>query len=223
MSAFRKKRKSPYKRVEMTPPKQSYWNEYDHPEDSEDEGAYVLYIDPNEESLVTKTWRGLRSFLGGQKFASNEPLLGHDGTVEADMTEGTLTSSDEEEGLVSKRTIRPSYGSIGGTYYQGVQQATPRRSGGSDWVPLLTLACFAASILLMCVGYILEATGRRKLASEVDAGIVLSVASSLAFAVSGVGVTFGRRSPSWFAALSAVGVLAADAAAASMLLVWAFG
>lgn len=52
ISSFRKKRKRPYAPL---PPKQTYWSEYDHPEDGSDNGdAYVIYIDPNETSTISK-------------------------------------------------------------------------------------------------------------------------------------------------------------------------
>ncbi|THY31833.1 hypothetical protein D6D01_02766 [Aureobasidium pullulans] len=223
LSAFRKKRKSAYERAGGALPKQKYWNEFDNPSDSEDEGAYVLYIDPNEVSTATKTWRRIRGFWTSKKVSDQESLLGHDGTGEHGMTEETLTSSDEET-ATPRRSQRRSYGTLGGpagrvaSYNAQVQvQQQP------DWVPQLAATCLVASVLLLCIGYILVATGKRKLASEVDAGVVLAVASSLAFAVSGVGAVFGRGTPRWPIATLVIGILVVDVAAASTLLAWAFG
>lgn len=221
LSAFRKKRKSAYERAGDTLPKQTYWSEYDHPSDSEDDGAYVLYIDPNEESSATKTWRRIRGLWSSKQAPDQETLLGHDGARDNALTEDTLTSSDEE-GQTSRRSKRLSYGTLG----HPIKQHTPydrENYSQPDWVPQLTATCLVASLLLLCIGYLLIATGKKKLASEVDAGVVLAVASSLAFAVSGAGVTFGRRSPSWPVAILVVGVLIVDIAAASTMLVWAFG
>ncbi|KAI5246672.1 hypothetical protein E4T42_06276 [Aureobasidium subglaciale] len=218
LSAFRKKRKSAYERAGSALPKQQYWNEFDNPSDSDDEGAYVLYIDPNEVSSATKAWRRIRSLWSPKKVSDQESLLGHGSTGEPD---DTLTSSDEET-ATPRRTQRRSYGTLGHStnhvapYDTQIQQQ-------SDWVPQLAATCLVASVLLLCIGYILVATGKRKLASEVDAGVILAVASSLAFAVSGVGAVFSRGTPRWPIATLVIGTLVVDVAAASTLLAWAFG
>ncbi|KAG9535555.1 hypothetical protein KCV01_g27594, partial [Aureobasidium melanogenum] len=74
LSAFRKKRKSAYDRAGSALPKQMYWSEYDDPSGSEDEGAYVLYIDPNEVSSATKTWRRIRNLWSKKKPSDQESL-----------------------------------------------------------------------------------------------------------------------------------------------------
>ncbi|KAG9897267.1 hypothetical protein KCU94_g10275, partial [Aureobasidium melanogenum] len=222
LSAFRKKRKSAYDRAGSALPKQMYWSEYDDPSGSEDEGAYVLYIDPNEVSSATKTWRRIRSLWSKKKPSDQESLLGHDGTHEHGMTEESVSSSDEEA-HVPRRTQQRSYGTLS----QSTNEVTGYNSEAyhqqPDWVAQLAATCLVASMLLLCIGYILVATGKRKLASQVDAGVVLAVASSLAFAVSGVGAVFGRQKPRWPIATLVIGVLVVDVAAASILLVWAFG
>lgn len=218
LSAFRKKRKSAYDRAGSVLPKQKYWSEYDNPSDSDDD-AYVLYIDPDEVSEATKAWRRIRNFLASKKSTDQESLLGQDGA--ADNAEDTVTSSDEE-GQTTRRTTRRSYGTLDHASNK-INSHDSHVYHQPDWVPQLAASCLVASILLLCIGYILVATGKRKLASEVDAGIVLAVTSSLVFAVSGVGVMFGRRRPSWPVATVVVGVLVIDIAAASTLLAWAFG
>ncbi|KAG9515306.1 hypothetical protein KCV07_g7502, partial [Aureobasidium melanogenum] len=222
LSAFRKKRKSAYDRAGSALPKQMYWSEYDDPSGSEDEGAYVLYIDPNEVSSATKTWRRIRSLWSKKKPSDQESLLGHDGTHEHGMTEESVSSSDEEA-HVPKRTQQRSYGTLSQPTNQVAGYTPEAYHQQSDWVAQLAATCLVASMLLLCIGYILVATGKRRLASEVDAGVVLAVASSLAFAVSGVGAVFGRQKPRWPIATLVIGVLVVDVAAASILLVWAFG
>lgn len=222
LSAFRKKRKSAYDRAGSVLPKQTYWSEYDDPSGSEDEGAYVLYIDPNEVSSATQAWRRIRSLWSKKKPSDQESLLGHDGTHEHGMTEESVSSSDEEA-HVPKRTQQRSYGTLSNTTSQVTGYNPEAYHQQNDWVPQLAATCLVASMLLLCIGYILVATGKRKLASEVDAGVVLAVASSLAFAVSGVGAVFGRQKPRWPIAALVIGILVVDVAAASILLVWAFG
>ncbi|KAG9668479.1 hypothetical protein KCU95_g17744, partial [Aureobasidium melanogenum] len=222
LSAFRKKRKSAYDRAGSALPKQMYWSEYDDPSGSEDEGAYVLYIDPNEVSSATKTWRRIRGLWSKKKPSDQETLLGQDGTHEHGMTEESVSSSDEES-HVPRRIQQRSYGTLSQSTDQVAGYNPEAYQQQSDWVPQLAATCLVASMLLLCIGYILVATGKRKLASEVDAGVVLAVASSLAFAVSGVGAVFGRQKPRWPLATLVIGVLVVDVAAASILLVWAFG
>lgn len=222
LSAFRKKRKSAYGRAGSALPKQAYWSEYNDPSGSEDEGAYVLYIDPNEVSSATKTWRRIRSLWSKNKPSDQEALLGHDGTNENGMVEESVTSSDDET-HTPRRTQRRSYGTVNHSPGQTVGYNAQVHHQYPDWVTQMSATCLIASILLLCIGYILVATGKRKLASEVDAGVVLAVASSLAFAVSGVGAVFGRRTPRWPVATLVIGILVADVAAASVLLTWAFG
>ncbi|KAI4724146.1 hypothetical protein E4T49_08105 [Aureobasidium sp. EXF-10728] len=222
LSAFRKKRKSAYDRAGSALPKQAYWSEYDDPSGSEDEGAYVLYIDPNEVSSATKTWRRIRSLWSKDKPSDHEALLGHDGANERGMTEESVSSS-EDEAHVPKRTQQRSYGTLNQPRNQTTGYNSELHHQQTDWVTQLAATCLVASVLLLCIGYILVATGKRKLASEVDAGVVLAVASSLAFAVSGMGAVFGRQTPRWPIATLVIGIMVIDVAAASMLLVWAFG
>jgi SPX domain protein involved in polyphosphate accumulation len=222
MSAFRKKRKSAYNRAGSALPKQAYWNEFDDPSGSEDEGAYVLYIDPNEVSSATKTWRRIRSLWSKNKSTDQEALLGHDGTNEHGMVEESVTSSDDEA-QTPRRTQQRAYGTLNHSSSQAVGHDAQVYHQYPDWVTQMSATCLVASMLLLCIGYILVATGKRKLASEVDAGVVLAVASSLAFAVSGVGAVFSRSTPRWPLATLVIGILVADVAAASVLLTWAFG
>ncbi|CAD0108966.1 unnamed protein product [Aureobasidium uvarum] len=222
LSAFRKKRKSAYDRAGSALPKQTYWSEYDDPSGSEDEGAYVLYIDPNEVSSATKTWRRIRSLWSKSKPSDQESLLGQDDTNEHGMVEESVSSS-EDEAHVPKRTQQRSYGTLNQTRDQMAGYSSEPYHRQSDWVSQLAATCLVASALLLCIGYILVATGKRKLASEVDAGVVLAVASSLAFAVSGMGAVFSRQTPRWPIATLVIGIMVIDVAAASILLVWAFG
>jgi hypothetical protein len=222
LSAFRKKRKSAYGRAGSALPKQAYWNEFDDPSGSEDEGAYVLYINPNEVSSATKTWRRIRSLWSKNKPSDQEALLGHDGTNEHGMIEESVTSSDDEA-QTPRRAQHRAYGTLNQATNQVVGHNPQVYHQQPDWVTQMSATCLVASMLLLCIGYILVATGKRKLASEVDAGVVLAVASSLTFAVSGVGAIFNRGTPRWPIATLVIGILVADVAAASVLLTWAFG
>jgi hypothetical protein len=221
LSSFRKKRKSAYERAGGALPKQKYWSEYDNPSDSEDEGAYVLYIDPNEESTAFKTWQQIRGLWSRKKSNNKQALLGYDGAGDHGMTEETVSSSDEEAQTPRRSGPRRSYGTV--DLSASSQNYETHMEAQFDWVPQLAATCLIASILLLCIGYILVATGKRRLASQVDAGVVLAVASSLAFAVSGVGAIFGRKAPRWPIATLVIGIFVVDISAASALLAWAFG
>lgn len=55
------------------------------------------------------------------------------------------------------------------------------------------IASFAASFLLLIIAGILVTTGRKKAATTVDLGVIIGVASSLVFAVIGVGSMVGMQ------------------------------
>ncbi|KAL1302136.1 hypothetical protein AAFC00_002570 [Neodothiora populina] len=212
LSSFRKKRSQAYAPPEAQ--RQKYWSEYDNPSDDDEDGAYVLFIDPNAESGFTQTWRSLREIFKGRRASGRQPLLQRD---------DAMSSSDEEAQTLSNRpNFRQSYGAIeqtDGTFDTKHNKRSPL------WLPPVAATCLGASLAIMVVGYLLALTGRKKQYQEVDAGIIFAVVSSLLFAISGVasmsstGVTGGATVP-WTARLIALAVLAVDAIASGALLAW---
>ncbi|KAF2155582.1 hypothetical protein K461DRAFT_77199 [Myriangium duriaei CBS 260.36] len=171
--------------VRGTTTTERYWNEYDEP--SEDEDQYVIYIDPNYESVWDKAWKSFLKVLGlkEEKSPENEPLL-----YSPDLEPGSFDeaeSSDDELETQFHRTARVN----------GHSRVSPRlkvQSADSlDIMPRLTLACFSSSFAILVVAFILATTGKKKLHTEVDAGVIFAVVTSLTFAVIGVGNLYRSR------------------------------
>lgn len=203
LSSFRKKRTRSYARGPQAQ-RQKYWSEYDNPSDSDDEGAYVLFIDPNAESSFSQTWRKVQNMFGGKATTDGQPLL---------QNEHMMDSSDEESQVYRANRTQQSYGTL-----DGAVVAKPK---SSLWLSPVTMTCLGASMAILVVGYILAMTGRKKQVREVDAGIIFAIVSSLLFAMSGVACMFGRGRPTvWAARMMALVVLAFDAIASGALLAW---
>jgi hypothetical protein len=73
------------------------------------------------------------------------------------------------------------------------------------------------------VAYLLAATGRHKLATEVDAGVVFAIASSLVFAIVGVAALWREHNVKVITWAVAGGVFAVDAVGSAGLLAWVLG
>ena len=211
LSSFKKKRTRSYSHgpQDGQGQKQAYWSEYDNPSDSDGDGAYVLFIDPNAESGLSQTWSNFRNM-----FKNKTTSKIAEGSI------GERSSSSDDESLMPRRSrVRRSYGTL--TSSTDVESGMMREEGKSFWLPPLTMTCLGASVAILIVGYLLAMTGRRKQAQEVDAGIIFAVVSSLLFAISGVASLFGLgKTTVWAARLVALAVLAVDAAASGALLAW---
>lgn len=228
LSSFRKKRIRSYPRQTQRQPESKYWSEYDHPEDSDDDNAYVLYIDPNAESTFSQVWRNMQDLFKPRQSSERASLLGNDGALEAGRSETNTLSSSDDDTLVPRRgPKRRSYGTIGRSLSGQVITSLPAADSthtDTTWFPQLTMTCLGASMAILICGYILAATGRRKKASEVDAGIIFAVICSLLFGISGVASLFGRGpSPAWTARIFAFVVLTLDVVASALLLAWILG
>ena len=153
-----------------------YWNEYDDP--SDDDENYVIYMDPNYESMWDKAWKFFGQMFRAkhEKSAESEPLL-----YSPDLESGSfdeIESSDDEAEPLNYRVLR---------VHGHVKHVDARDKGGvMSSVPRLSLTSFASSTAILVVAFILASTGKRKLHTEVDAGVVFAVATSLTFAIIGV-------------------------------------
>lgn len=205
LSSFKKKRSHSYA---QTLPKQQYWNEYDNPSD-DDDGAYVLFVDPNAESGFSQAWRKVQGIFKPAVHVDEQSLL---------RNEDSTSSSDEEAHAPAKRHSYGTIQQLDGASAEAQANSVARRT---FWPPALTVTCLGASMAIMVVGYLLALTGRKKQYQEVDAGIIFAVISSLLFAVSGVASMFGPgTSTFWPARLIALAILAIDAIASGALLAW---
>ena len=107
ISSFKKKRTRSYAPGHAPGgSKHKYWSEYDNPSDSDEEGAYVLYVDPNAESSLGQTWRKLIKMFNRGKASGKQPLLQN--------TDDGLSSSDEEALLPRRGRIgqQQTYGTL---------------------------------------------------------------------------------------------------------------
>lgn len=212
ISSFRKKRKRPYAPL---PPKQTYWSEYDHPEDGSDNGdAYVIYIDPNETSTISKFF-GKISRIFVRRSEAEDSTLTSPTTPDDDET-----SSDEEASIIPRR--KSQHGLSYGTLPQH-SRSDRALQGHRHRIPHLTAICLVASMTILVVAYILAMTGKHKLARQVEAGVLFSIVSSLIFAVIGVVSLLGQRGLGWIPWTVAIGVLTIDAVGAGGLLAWMLG
>jgi hypothetical protein len=220
LRAFRKKRRRDF--PEASPqPQAKYWSEYDHPEDGSDAGdAYVLYIDPNERSPFELFFDKLARLFSRKSKSEDDDLLSSPSVIHDDDDE---SSSDEASRLNSRKP--KSYGAMPAfraqpqrAYDQGVQGHDQ-----SQLLPQFAAVSLVASLVILVVAYLLAATGRHKLATEVDAGVVFAIASSLVFAIVGVAALWREHNVKVITWAVAGGVFAVDAVGSAGLLAWVLG
>lgn len=215
ISAYRKKRKRTYAPAPEQP-KQTYWSEYDHPEDldgADDANAYYIYVDPNETSAMSRLVDKLRHVFTRRASGENSSLLSPSSRAEDDES-----SSDEEASIPKRPQHAKSYGTLA---FTAPHSDNPHRR--SQAIPHVTATCLVASLIILVVAYILAMTGKHKLATEVYAGVLLAVVSSLVFAIVGMASLLRGGEHGWVPWTVAVGVLAVDAVGAGGLLAWMLG
>ena len=93
----------------------------------------------------------------------------------------------------------------------------------SQLIPQFAAVSLVASLVILVVAYLLAATGRHKLATEVDAGVIFAIVSSLVFAIVGVAALWREKDLSWISWGVACGVLLIDAVGSGGLLAWLLG
>lgn len=223
LRAFRNKRRRGYPEAEPTQQQQKYWSEYDHPEDGSDAGdAYVLYIDPNERSSFELFFEKLANFFSRKQKPEEEGLLSTPSSPRDDET-----SSDEESHLTSATRRPKNYGALPSYHTPTAQQSwtqTAQRSQGSSMViPQFAAVSLVASLVILAVAYLLAATGRHKLATEVDAGVLFAIVSSLIFAIVGIAALWREREVGWLGWMLAGGTLVVVAVGSGGLLAWMLG
>lgn len=216
LRSFRKKRN----RAQQEGPlavEQRYWSEYDHPEEGVDD-AYVIYIDPNEESSFDRLMASIGALFSRRKQPARdgESLLRSPQTPREDES-----SSDEDNAPSSGTRTHRGYGTV--SCHEGSTRMKRQRGVRGPFLPPSTVICLAASAVILIIGYALAATGRHRLARAVYAGIIFAVASGLLFAIGGLVFLSRMRNVRRLAVAVAVGVVVVDAIAAGGLLAWMLG
>ena len=209
LRSFRKKRRRTF--AEREQQQQKYWSEYDHPEEGDD--AFVIYIDPNEKSSFDKFFDKIGSYFT-RPAIDEESALNSPGTPHDDDT-----SDEEDAALLQNRG--PSYGTVSRALSR--HREAHDSAFGMLFMPQVTLVCFAASLAILVVAYILAQTSKHKFAAEVDMGIIFAIGCSLAFAIIGFIPLMRRRDVSWTGVGMGAGVVVGNAVASGFLLAWVLG
>lgn len=178
LKSFGKKKRRKYPEVKT--PTQKYWSEYDDPEDGDDANAYYIYVDPNETNPFDRFFEKVATVFTGRKKPEEEALLYAPGTLTADEEE----SSDEEADVTTTRIRFPKPAVSFGTFEQP-GMANFRRERPSMFLPQFSAICFAASLAMLLMAYILRTTGRHKYIREVHFGVLFSMFCSLVFVILG--------------------------------------
>lgn len=203
------------------------WNEFDHPEDGEDGGeAYTVSFDPNEVNAfdrfferVARVFKRRRS----QTSEEREALL-----TRSPSSAGDDPSSSEDEENATVTRPKRGYGtlprlSISGQHRASTSRSTVPATPRKPVLSALTSICLASSVAILVLAYVLATTGKRKLAKEVNAGIIFAVASSLILAIIGFASLLREQETVWTAWALAVVVLIVDAVGSGGLLAWMLG
>ncbi|KAH9820947.1 SPX domain [Teratosphaeria destructans] len=219
--SFRKKRRRAYPQqtVKQQQQQSRYWSEYDHPEEGSENGdAFVIYVDPHARSPFDTFFEKLSNFFTRRE-PEKEALLG-----EPPQTPRDDASSSDEEG--EPTPVRRSYGAIGSQDTMGAAnelETRLSRSQASASVPQTVGICFAASLAILVVAYILASTGKRKFSREVNSGVIFATASSLFFSMLGFASLLRTRHVPALAWIIGVLVLVADLVGSGALLAWMLG
>ena len=222
LRSFRKKRRREF--PEAAPqPQAKYWSEYDHPEDGSDAGdGYYLYIDPNERSSFEVFFDKLARLFSRKPKPEDDglppsPSVGPDDDEES--------SSDEGARLLSRGRPK-TYGATPAFHAHPPRAYDQTYGQGEDQtllLPQFAALSLAASLVILVVAYLLAATGRHKLATEVDAGVVFAIASSLVFAIVGIATLWREPHVRWITWGIAGALFSIDAVGSAGLLAWVLG
>lgn len=180
-----------------------YWNEFDDGSEGSENEVYTIYVDPNASFnfpgtvTVSKFFTSLASRIKAseEKVSSwlkcqpptipneRQPLVNGFQSPSVEDSESDGDSPVLHRSLSAQRRYS--------TFPTLVQ--SPAVRARETLLFRSCIATFVASFLLLIVAAILEMTGRRKAEVTVDAGVIAGVASSLVFAIIGVGSMVGRK------------------------------
>lgn len=218
LRSYRKKRRRAYPPLSpsLEHRQTRYWSEYDNPEDgfANVDEPYVIYVDPNAKSSFDKFFDRL-GWIFSRGDAERKKLLNfHD--------DESSSSADEASLAPARRPPKQRYGTMRSP--QRLESlASEHRELEFKYMPRASNLCFAASLVILVVAFVLAGTGKRKLAPEVDFGVLFAVVCSLIFAVLGFAALIRSHDLGWKARAVGVLVLTVDAIVSGGLLAWVLG
>lgn len=193
-------------------PTPRYWNEYDHGSEAGDhddgeDGGYALYINPDETSsfpgletlgrIFTAPARKIRGWMGkgaAEERPERQPLL-HDSSVDyfSIQRSGPNTDAEATEDDDASSSDYPGYGYA--TRYAALPSIDDQRASRYRERVLHhgTILSFLVAFVLLVVGGVLVATGRRKLQLEVDVGVTLAAVFGLISGFAGLSASMYRQ------------------------------
>jgi hypothetical protein len=176
--------------------RQSNWNEYDNGSEAERE-PYTIYVDPDAESTypgarivayLISMAKGLVEKVSGCLISTAPPderqrrlfkgsyPVEQAGTTETDIEDNYATPSDPARGSATLYATFPS------TIDQKMRSEYNERLLFKG-----SICSFVAALVLLLSAGILLFTGRHRLRTEVDVGVIVAVVASLFFATLGFG------------------------------------
>jgi hypothetical protein len=188
--------------IQLPPPQQRYWNEYDDGSEGGDNEPYTIYVDPDAESFpgaktiayifsqTKKPMESIKAWLSPNSSPNERrPLLTNDSSFSEHQS--IIDTDVDDETYASSSDFPAGYATHYATFPSVNEQKYSRHR---EYMLFFTmLGCFAASLLLLLVAGILVVTGKHKLRVEVDAGVFVGVISSLFFAAMGVCTILYRK------------------------------
>ncbi|RKF75731.1 putative spx domain-containing protein [Golovinomyces cichoracearum] len=189
-------------------PQLTYWNEYDDGSEVENE-PYLVYIDPDSDSfpgakklayvyskaenLVDEVKKWLAPV---QLTAERRPLLYHINDMISEQ-ESTIDTEGEEDAFASYSEIPRGYSTFYTSSYLKIGDESIEQTRESFLLHSI-LGCYAASLTLLLISYLLAATGKKRLQTEIDVGVVVGVIASILFAAIGSFLLWcSRQELSW--------------------------
>lgn len=226
LKSFRKKKRRQFPTEPEPQPQQKYWSEYDHPEDGDDAGGFYVYLDPNETNAFDRFFDRVSSiFRRTKKTEASSPLLHSSPAEDEESSDDEVDDPTTIKNKLKKKIT--DFGTFG---------ARPTTSGSivtltgepAPFLPQLSAICFASSLIILAVAYILHSTSRHKYLREAHVGVIFAIVCSLIFALIGIldflrtGSNKRRRFglAAWAVSVS---VLVVDVVGSGGLLAWVLG
>jgi hypothetical protein len=246
LQAFRKKRRQPFSEypppmVSTEQPVQRYWNEYDHPEDEETGGYYIL-VDPNADFDYpgAKWWRklealvrhlpGLRTKTEGDDFAADDESSDDDTLDESPITRGlnygTLpTRRESQDGYFSSlfQSFRdPHRDAAVLQERRSLLGELETRQHKTEMTKLrFYTTCLLSAVVIDSILGLMTATSRKKERGAVDVGVLVGTICTLILcAVAIISMKTRRERLGWVHQGAVLGIAGAVVALDVLLLGW---
>ncbi|KAI9868567.1 MAG: hypothetical protein M1830_005633 [Pleopsidium flavum] len=223
VQAFRKKRRTlkqhPLRKQidQSTESKyQRYWNEFDDADETSDNEAYTILVDPNAPSnLPGATWISSLAnvIISNVKLTTEKFTHGLSPRYKA-YNYGRCRGKDDQTARQPEAEDSDEDDSSGEHPYHHRHYSTfpefdyPVRDAFRNRETLLFrlyVTGFAVSFILLFIGAILEASARPTEALPADLGLLVGVIAALASSVAAIGLMYARKDPlSWLHKLTAL-------------------